>query len=102
MFIFLWCLTTINIDSEHICCSISQKKGEFGVDLKKEWLKERIKDGLVFTKLDERGKVFIEYIPGEKAFVPVKADNYMYINCFLGYQENLKEMVLLQNCLIGV
>lgn len=75
-------LTTININSEHICCSISQKKGEFGVDLKKEWLKERMKDGLVFTKLDERGKVFIEYIPAEKAYVPIKANNYMYINCF--------------------
>ncbi len=75
-------LTNENLEREHICCSISKKKGENGVDLKKAWLKERMKDGLVFTKLNERGKVFIEYIPCEKAFVPVDADNYMYINCF--------------------
>ncbi|MFA5659105.1 MAG: GNAT family N-acetyltransferase, partial [Oscillospiraceae bacterium] len=52
-----------NIDSEHICCAISDKKGESCVSSKKAWLKKRLDDGLVFTKLDERGKVFIEYIP---------------------------------------
>lgn len=71
-----------NIDKEHICCVISDKKGENCVGSKKEWLKERFKDGLVFKKLDERGKVFIEYIPAEKAFIPIIAENYMYINCF--------------------
>lgn len=71
-----------NIDDEHICCAISDKKGENCVGSKKEWLKERFKDGLVFKKLNERGKVFIEYMPAEKAFAPIIADNYMYINCF--------------------
>lgn len=71
-----------NIDNEHICCAISEKKGEDCVSSKKAWLKERFKDGLVFKKLDTRGKVFIEYIPAEKAFAPVIAENYMYINCF--------------------
>ncbi len=45
-------------------------------------MKERMRDGLVFKKLDVRGKVFIEYIPAEYAFAPVTAPNYMYINCF--------------------
>ena len=56
-----------NIDSEHICCAISDKKGECCVSSKKNWMKEQLKDGLVFKKLDARGKVFIEYIPAENA-----------------------------------
>ncbi|WDV47358.1 N-acetyltransferase [Clostridiaceae bacterium M8S5] len=71
-----------NINDEHICCAISDKKGENCVESKKAWLKKRFNDGLVFKKLDARGKVFIEYIPATKAFAPIIADNYMYINCF--------------------
>lgn len=70
-----------NIDKEHICCAISDKKGENRVSSKKAWLKKRMKDGLVFKKLDARGKVFIEYIPAENAFAPIEAANYMNINC---------------------
>lgn len=78
-------IITVNLDNlneEHICCAISDKKGENCVGSKKAWLKERMIDGLVFKKLNERGKVFIEYIPCEYAFAPVTGDNYMYINCF--------------------
>ncbi|WP_195263298.1 GNAT family N-acetyltransferase [Clostridium sp. 1001275B_160808_H3] len=71
-----------NIDCEHICCSLSDKKGECGVYLKKEWLKERFNDGLIFNKINVRGKAFIEYITIENAWVPIEGDNYMYINCF--------------------
>ncbi|WP_432666700.1 YoaP domain-containing protein [Wukongibacter baidiensis] len=70
-----------NIDTEHICCAISEKKGENCVGSKKQWLKERFKDGLVFKKLNQRGKVFIEYIPAEKCFAPITAPDFMYINC---------------------
>jgi len=73
-------ITNDNLEHEHICCSISGK--DKGVLLKKKWLKERLSDGLVFNKLDERGKVFIEYIPAESAFAPITAKDYMYINCF--------------------
>jgi ribosomal protein S18 acetylase RimI-like enzyme len=71
-----------NIEKEHICCALSDKKGENCVGIKKAWMKKRFEDGLVFKKLDEKGKVFIEYIPAEYAFAPIDADNYMYINCF--------------------
>lgn len=71
-----------NIDREHICCAISDKKGECQVSSKKAWLKDELKDGLVFKKGDVRGKVFIEYIPSENAWCPIMADNYMFINCF--------------------
>lgn len=70
-----------NIDQEHICCAIADKKGECQVSSKKAWMKERFDDGLVFKKGDVRGKVFIEYIPAEKAWVPIDAVDYMHINC---------------------
>ncbi|MCX8129748.1 MAG: GNAT family N-acetyltransferase [Clostridia bacterium] len=71
-----------NIDSEHICCAISEKKGETCVASKKAWMKRQFEEGLVFKKLDIRGKVFIEYIPAENAWCPIEAGGYMYINCF--------------------
>ncbi|PKM95423.1 MAG: GNAT family N-acetyltransferase [Firmicutes bacterium HGW-Firmicutes-1] len=71
-----------NVDTEHICCAITDKKGECCVSSKKAWLKERYDDGLVFKKLNARGKVFIEYIPAENAWCPIIAENYMFINCF--------------------
>lgn len=70
-----------NIDEEHICCAMSEKKNEKTLSLKKQWMKEQFKNGLVFRKLDQRGKVFIEYLPAENAFVPVDADNFYYVNC---------------------
>jgi len=74
-------LTTDNLENEHICCAIADKKHQRGVETKKEWLKDRISEGHVFRKLDEQGKVFIEYAPLEKAWVPVIGNNYLYIYC---------------------
>jgi len=75
-------LTKENIDREHICCAFSDKKCTQGTLDKKRWLKNQLEDGYVFRKLDARAKVFIEYIPAEKAWVPVDAPGYMLINCF--------------------
>lgn len=75
-------VTENNIEQEHICCAMSDKKVQHGVELKKEWLKDRFKEGLVFKKLDVKGKVFIEYLPAEYAWVPISAPGYTYINCF--------------------
>lgn len=71
-----------NIDTEHICCAITDKKGETCVSSKKQWMKNQFEQGLIFKKLDVRGKVFIEYIPAENAWCPIDADGYMFINCF--------------------
>lgn len=38
-------VTKENIDREHICCAMSGKQSL----AKKEWLKQRFEDGLVFT-----------------------------------------------------
>ena len=70
-------ITKENIDKEHICCAMSGKNSI----VKKEWLKQRFEEGLVFYRSAERGKCFIEYIPAENAWVPIDADGYIYINC---------------------
>lgn len=70
-------ITNENIENEYICCAMSGKQSV----IKKEWLKERFKDGLVFYRSVEREKCFIEYIPAENAWVPIEADDYLYINC---------------------
>lgn len=75
-------ITKENIEDEHICCAFSDKKSLEGYKAKKTWLKGEIDKGYVFTKLDERAKVFIEYAPSEIAYLPVDAPNYMVINCF--------------------
>lgn len=75
-------VTEENIAREHICCAITEKKGESCVADKKAWMMGRFAEGLVFTRLDARGKVFIEYVPAENAWCPVDAPGYMYINCF--------------------
>ncbi len=75
-------LTPENINQEHICCAISDKKATQGVTLKKEWLTKEFNNGFVFHKLDARAKVFIEYGPSENAWAPIEAKNYLLIQCF--------------------
>lgn len=74
-------LTTENIADEHICCIIRSKKPHQGIEAKKKWLSERLKEGHVFRKLNEKATVFIEYAPLETAWVPITGDNYIYIYC---------------------
>ena len=75
-------LTRENIDKEHICCAFSDKKCKESYEQKKDWLRKEFDNGYVFRRLDERAKVFIEYCPAEKAWVPVDAPGYLMINCF--------------------
>lgn len=74
-------LSKDNLESEHICCAISDNK-DCQVSSKKQWLSKCMEDGLVFKKCNVKGKCFIEYIPAEKAWAPIVADGYMYIDCF--------------------
>ena len=73
-------VTKENLESEHICCAISNNK-DVQVASKKAWLADRFDEGLVFLKSVERGKCFIEYIPAEFAWNPIDADGYVYIDC---------------------
>ena len=71
-----------NIDKEHICCAIgNDATNKRRAETKKAWLKERFSEGLIFKRLDSRGKCFIEYIPIEKVWKPVIGTNIMMINC---------------------
>lgn len=91
-------LTHENIEKEHICCAIANNK-DIQVQSKKEWLNQQIDEGLVFTKMDVRGKCFIEYIPIENAWIPIQGHDFMYIDCLwvagkyqgLGYAKTLLE-----------
>ena len=74
-------VTEDNLEQEHICCAIANNK-DCQVMAKKAWMKEQLKEGLVFLKGNVRGKCFIEYMPAENAWMPLEAEEYMYINCF--------------------
>ena len=73
-------LTAENIADEHLCCII-RKKPHPGVEAKRAWLAQRLAEGHVFRKLNEKATVFIEYAPLETAWTPVEGENYLYIYC---------------------
>lgn len=95
-------LTAENLAGEHLCCIIRSKKPHEGVEAKRQWLSERIKEGHVFRKLNEKAVVFIEYAPLETAWVPLNGNNYYYIYCLWvsgsckgkGYGKELMEYCL--------
>lgn len=74
-------VTPENLAGEHLCCIIRSKKPHPGVEAKRQWLAERLREGHVFRKLDVKGCAFIEYAPLETAWVPVTGENYLYIYC---------------------
>jgi len=95
-------LTTENLVNEHLCCIIRSKKPHQGVDAKRQWLSERLKEGHVFRKLNAKATVFIEYAPLETAWIPITGDNYYYLYCLWvsgshkgkGYGKSLMEYCL--------
>lgn len=94
-------ITKSNIETEHICCALGTKQYENAVREKKQWLTERMEEGLGFYRLNERAKVFIEYIPAAMAWAPIEAPNYMYINCLWvsgKYKNNGYAKQLLEHC----
>lgn len=80
-------ITTENLDSEHLCCIIRSKKLHQGIEAKRQWLSERLKEGHVFRKLNVKAPVFIEYAPLETAWVPITGDNYYYLYCLWSSQK---------------
>lgn len=75
-------LTPDKLPDEHICCAFSDKKCADGYQAKKDWLAREYAHGYRFRKLDERGKIFIEFGPAEAAWVPVTAPGWMMMGCF--------------------
>ena len=94
-------ITKENLNNEHICCAISNKD-DIQVTSKKSWIAERLDDGLVFKKGDVRGKCFIEYIPAERAWAPIEAAGYMYIDCLWvsgQFKGQGNSSILLEECI---
>lgn len=95
-------LTEDNLYDEHLCCIIRTRKFHPGIDAKRKWLFDRLKEGHVFRKLNEKATVFIEYAPLELSWVPIVGDNYYYIYCLWvlgeykgkGYGRDLMEYCL--------
>ena len=95
-------ITSENLANEHLCCIIRSRKPHQGVEAKRQWLSERIKEGHVFRKLNAKAVVFIEYAPLETAWVPIIGDNYYYLYCLWvsgdykgkGYGKSLMEYCL--------
>lgn len=95
-------VTTENLADEHLCCIIRSKKRHPGVEAKRQWLADRLKEGHVFRKLNAKATVFIEYAPLETAWVPITGDNYYYVYCLWvlgdqkgkGYGKSLMEYCL--------
>lgn len=95
-------LTEENLASEHLCCIIRSRKPHQGVEAKRQWLAERLKEGHVFRKLNAKAVVFIEYAPLETAWVPITGSSYYYIYCLWasgsykgkGYGKQLMEYCL--------
>ena len=74
-------LTRENLGDEHLCCIIRSQNPHPGVEAKRRWLSDRLEEGHVFRKLNEKATVFMEYAPLETAWVPVVGENYLYIYC---------------------
>ena len=74
-------ITAENLGDEHLCCIIRSKKPHRGIDEKRQWLSERLNEGHVFRKLNEKAVVFIEYAPLETAWVPITGSSYYYLYC---------------------
>ena len=74
-----------NAHEESLFC-VKNTKYE-GFNLKLSWLRERWKEGLKLKILkNDKDKIgFIEYTPGEYAWRPVKAHNYIFIHCLMVY-----------------
>ena len=95
-------LSPENLAQEQLCCIVRTKKPHPGVEAKREWLAQRLREGHVFRKLNAKGVVFIEYAPVETAWVPVEGDGFVYIYCLWvdgafkgkGYGKELMEYCL--------
>lgn len=92
-----------NVAEHGLACIVNPEHA--GYQPKLGWFKQRLREGLKIKVL-KNGKVnvgFIEYIPGEFAWRPVKAEGYMFIHCLWVYAyKYLKQgygSLLLQECL---
>ena len=82
-------VTPSNIEKHGVGC-IRNKKHP-GVQEKMKWYKEHYHTGLRILLLSIQGKLkgFIEYVPGQNAWRPVIAEDYLFIHCIWVYDNKL-------------
>jgi len=86
-------ITKDNLEQHpQVICYINPKHESYNI--KQEWIKQRLKEGLVIKLLypenEKKAQGFIEYIPGENAFRAVSAKGYMFIHCIWVYSNAYK------------
>lgn len=78
-----------NVHEYGLCGYKSPKKP--GFPEKVDWMKQRLKDDLVIKTLvteNDGAQGMIEYLPGEKCWRSVHAENYLFIHClFVGFKK---------------
>lgn len=96
-------VTPENVADTGIFC-IKDKKAA-GFKAKVDWFKQKMNGGLVIKiAVDENRKQlgFIEYIPSELAWRPVKAKNYLFVQCIAMFSKEAREKgagsLLLNEC----
>jgi hypothetical protein len=85
-------VTTKNVSELGIYCI--KDKNSPGYKCKVEWFKLKINNGLkikIATDKQNKQLGFIEYIPSELAWRPIKADNYFFIQCIGLFVKDAKE-----------
>ena len=63
-------LTTENLENEHLCCIIRSKKSHAGIEAKRQWLYNRLKEGHVFRKLNAKATVLSNTLLWKKLGFP--------------------------------
>ena len=84
-------ITPENIQKETVFCIKNVKSP--GFKHKKNWFINRYQEGLrmhILKGFDGKMAGFIEYLPGNFAWRPVKAENFMFIHCLFVYPNKYK------------
>jgi len=97
-------VTSENVSDIGIFCIKNRKAS--GYQKKVEWFKQKINNGLkikIATDKQKKQLGFIEYIPSELAWRPVKAENYFFIQCIALFVKSAKHQnigsALIQSCI---
>ena len=75
-----------NLSECGIGCITNRRHQGYGP--KREWLKQRFKEGLrflLFRDVKGRPLAFLEYVPGEHAWRPVHASGWLFVHCLWVY-----------------
>ncbi len=96
-------VTADNVSEVGIYCIKNRKSS--GYQVKVEWFKSKINKGLrikIAVNKQDKQLGFIEYIPSEIAWRPIKVHNYLFIQCIAIFVKEVKHKsigsILLKQC----